>query len=174
MRVQILLTALFALNLALIWLAHARPRELGWYRSVAGVFAVLIPLASVFFPQPRFELDYFWWRIAGGLFIAGGFSLIGWAASALTGGWPRPGLAPERLITGGPYALVRHPVYLGLIFVLAGWWWLWAAVYSFYFGMVCLALIWAEAYLEEKLLLEPKFGADFRAYRQRTGMFWIK
>lgn len=65
-------------------------------------------------------------------------------------------------------------MYLGLIFVWVGWWWVWAAVYSFYFGMFILALAWIQGYLEEKLVLEKKFGDKYREYRRQTGMFWVK
>ena len=60
------------------------------------------------------------------------------------------------------------------LFVFVGWWWVWAAVYSFYFGMFILALIWLQAYLEEKFILEKQFGDQYRGYKQQTGMFWIK
>jgi protein-S-isoprenylcysteine O-methyltransferase Ste14 len=58
--------------------------------------------------------------------------------------------------------------------MFVGWCWVWAAVYSFYFGLIILALHWIAAYLEEKLTLEKLFGKDFACYRQNTGMFWIK
>ena len=72
------------------------------------------------------------------------------------------------------YSIVRHPQYLGLIVIWVGWWWVWAAVYAFDFGMFILVLTWIEAYLEEKFILEKLFGDKFREYRRQTGMFWIK
>jgi protein-S-isoprenylcysteine O-methyltransferase Ste14 len=60
------------------------------------------------------------------------------------------------------------------MFVLVGWWWVFAAVYSFYFGMLVLALLWLQGYFEEKLVLEKKYGSVYLAYKQQTGMFWIK
>ena len=172
MLIQIFLVVLFALNLALIWSADFW-KQLAWYRYPGAVIMIALPLAAVFFAQPRFELDYFWWPIAGIFAIAGGLALIGWAYNS-RGNICLPACLPEQLPTGGPYAFVRHPVYLGLIFIFVGWWWLWAAVYAFYFGMFSLAAIWAQAYLEEKLLLEKNFGGQFAEYRRQTGMFWIK
>ena len=81
-------------------------------------------------------------------------------------------MAPAK--TDGPFAFVRHPVYLGLVFIFVGWWWAWAAVYAFYFGMFILALIWINAYLEEKIILMKAFGQKYSEYKQQTGMFWVK
>ncbi|MDD5594453.1 MAG: isoprenylcysteine carboxylmethyltransferase family protein [Candidatus Margulisbacteria bacterium] len=173
MTIQVLLLALFAANLALIWLAQFQDK-FKWYRFLGAFILVVLPLASVFFQQPVFELDYFWWRIAGVIAIILGLGLIVWAKLTVASLPAEIGQQPKKLRTEGPYAFVRHPIYLGLIFVFVGWWWAAAAVYSFYFGMVILAMIWIEAYLEEKLLLEKIFGAEFIDYRRRTGMFWIK
>ncbi|MGB9612616.1 MAG: methyltransferase family protein [Candidatus Margulisiibacteriota bacterium] len=135
---------------------------------------ITIPLVTVFFDQPVFELDYFWWRVAGVVAIVLG-------AGILISSWIEfrkhnlkiLGL-PDGLVTSGPYRFVRHPQYLGLIFIFVGWWWVWGRAYSFYFGMLILAMIWIQGYLEEKFILEKKFGEKFRKYRAQTGMFWIK
>ena len=171
MFVQISIVLLFALNLSLLWLGRFR-KPLAWYRYPGGVFFLLLPLAGVFFSQPLFELDYFWWRIAGAAAVILGAALVGWALRVTGLVWPAG--EPKELKTEGPFSLVRHPVYLGLIFIFVGWWWVWAAVYSFYFGMLLLALIWINAYLEEKLILQKSFGRGYEEYRQQTGMFWVK
>ncbi len=170
MLIQILIVVLFALNLAFFWLAQAR--GLAWYRYPGSVVLVLLPLAGVFFSQPLFELDFAWWRVAGGASMVLGVMLIGWTFRLA--GLLLPLSEPGKLRTDGPFALVRHPVYLGLIFFFVGWWWAWAAVYSFYFGMIILLLIWVNAYLEERLLLEKALGARYAEYKGQTGMFWIK
>ncbi len=170
MLIQILIVAVFALNLALLWLARAR--NLAWYRYPGSVLFVLLPLLGVFFAQPLFELDFAWWRVAGGGAMVLGLVLLGWTLRAA--GLPLLQATPAELRTDGPFALVRQPAYLGLIFIFVGWWWAWAAVYSFYFGMLIVLLIWVNAYLEERLVLEKAFGARYAEYKSQTGMFWIK
>lgn len=167
MGIQIIFVLLFALNLFLI-------RLFAKYRPVGSVALAVLPLFGVFFDQPRFELDYFWWRIAGVSAILLGLALIVWARRTLGANYYFPAEKPKELVTEGPYALFRQPIYLGLIFIFVGWWWVWAAVYTFYFGMFSLAMIWLEAWFEEKLVMEKTFGAKFFEYKRQTGMFWIK
>jgi protein-S-isoprenylcysteine O-methyltransferase Ste14 len=167
MEIQIALVLLFALNLLLIW-------KLPAYRLAGAVVFLLLPLITVFFSQPRFELDYFWWRIAGGALIAAGVALMVWVKLSTGRTLLEIGQAPKEVVTAGPYGYLRHPVYLGVVFIQIGWWWLFAAVYSFYFGMFIVALIWLQGYLEEKLVMAKLFGDKFRDYQKTTGMFWVK
>jgi len=172
--IQILFVALFTLNLLLLWAAVLSGRFI-FYRFVAYPLMLIVPLITVFFDQPRFELDYFWWKVAGIIAILLGIIISAWAMKELNSSEAKwHDTLPKSLVTSGPYQYVRHPIYLGLIFILVGWWWIWAAVYSFYFGMFILALIWIQGYLEEKLILEKQFGNKYKEYRQQTGMYWIK
>ena len=76
-QIQILFVALFALNLLLLWVAVLSGRFL-FYRFVAYPLMLIVPLTTVFLDQPRFELDYFWWKVAGIVAI-----LLGMIISAL-------------------------------------------------------------------------------------------
>ncbi|MFA6170796.1 MAG: isoprenylcysteine carboxylmethyltransferase family protein [Candidatus Margulisiibacteriota bacterium] len=164
MLIQLILVFLFLLNLAFFWF-FVYGRKFPGYKYLGIALFLILPLISVFFDQPRFDLDYFWWYVAGYLLAATGVVLLVWARRELKEG--------EILVTSGPYAWLRHPQYLSCIFIFVGWWWIFAAVYSFYFGMFILGLIWIEAWLEERFLMD-KFGKKFTAYRAETGMFWIK
>ncbi len=164
MTIQWLIVLIFALNIGLIWLATFK-NKLSWYHSLGGLIFSFLPFFTVFLNQPHFDIDFYWWRIAGIIAIILGLAILAWT---------KKHCHPLELVKAGPYALVRHPWYLGLIFVWVGWWWLWAAVYSFYLGMFILAMIWLQAYLEEKLVMEKKFGQEFLDYKHATGMFWIK
>lgn len=170
MAMQILILIFFALNIFLLWIN----RRLAFYRVIGNIFFLFIPLTSVFFEQPRFELDYFWWQIAGCVLTLLGLALLAWAKGSFKGAFSWNDQELKTLAANGPYQFVRHPVYLGLAFIFVGWWWVWAAVYAFYFGMFILVFLWFQGYLEEKLILENKFGEPYKAYRQNTGMFWIK
>lgn len=166
MTIQVLIVALFTLNLASIWSTYWFPR-CAWYRPIGYLVIAVLPLLSVFFSQPQFELDYFWWKVAGAIAIVLGLFILGWAIKEFS-------KQKGALFTSGPYKFVRHPQYLGLIFVWVGWWWLWAGVYSFYFGMLIVLLTWFQGYLEEKLVLEKQFGQAYLDYKKQVGMFWIK
>ena len=75
----------------------------------------------------------------------------------------------HRLVTGGIYACVRHPIYTSLI--------LWAAAQPFllhnlvagWSGAVAVALIWLIRVPREEQLMLEKFGGEYRQYMARTG-----
>ncbi|MFA6431596.1 MAG: methyltransferase [Candidatus Margulisiibacteriota bacterium] len=173
MKIQLFFVILFALNQGFLWLTLTN-KSLRSFKTLGAILFVLIPFLPVFFGQPRFELDYFWWRVSGPIAILMGsvFIYLGYmefkknSASILD--------IPKKLVDSKVYAHIRHPQYLGLIFIFVGWWWIWAAVYSFYFGMFILALIWIQGYLEETIILSKAFGKKFIDYKNRTGMYWIK
>ena len=165
---QLAIALLFLLNILFLWKMIGQKSNL----AKLGVFVfLLLPLLTVFFPQPRFLLDFFWWRLAGVGLIIVGWAIFVWVVRA------NPAVLepePEVLVTSGPYRYIRHPMYLALVFIFVGWWWIFAAVYSFYFDIIILAELWLLAYFEEKLILEPKFGQAYQQFRRQAGMFWVK
>ncbi|HSU37051.1 MAG TPA: isoprenylcysteine carboxylmethyltransferase family protein [Propionibacteriaceae bacterium] len=77
---------------------------------------------------------------------------------------------PDRLLTTGPYALTRNPMYLGWALLhlgcalLAGSGWLLAAELP-------AALVVHRAVLSEERRLEARFGAEFERYRAMVGRY---
>ena len=79
--------------------------------------------------------------------------------------------AGQSLVTAGPYRWVRHPMYtafyllhIAVPFMTANW----------FIGLTWLAgltLVVATRVRREEAMLEAHFGADYRAYTSRTGMF---
>jgi protein-S-isoprenylcysteine O-methyltransferase Ste14 len=77
--------------------------------------------------------------------------------------------AGHRLVTSGPYAVVRHPLYSGFFVAATGGvllWQTWTAVFFLAIGLVFLA----RAVREERALAN-QFGAEWEEYRRRTPMF---
>lgn len=80
----------------------------------------------------------------------------------------------RRLVTTGPYALVRHPLYVAETLAAAGMAVHFAARPAFAALAVQVALQVLRAQYEEEVLAAA-FGEEFEAYRRRTNMFvpWI-
>jgi protein-S-isoprenylcysteine O-methyltransferase Ste14 len=74
----------------------------------------------------------------------------------------------HRLVTGGPYAYLRHPLYTGLIVALAGTA-LVAGQYGALLGWVLLTSMFRMKARREEHLLEDEFGPVYSEYRLRTG-----
>ncbi len=76
----------------------------------------------------------------------------------------------HRLIQHGPYAVVRHPMYLAYWIVLAGL----AVVYRTWTPLVVLVLMvssLSERARREDQVLEAAFGEAWRKYAERVPMF---
>ena len=91
-------------------------------------------------------------------------------AVAIGRNWAPPATCrtDTELVTSGPYALVRHPIYGGILLMMVGTaigliptWWLVAAAAGIYF--------FYSARAEERFMTE-RFPDSYPAYRARTKM----
>lgn len=103
------------------------------------------------------------------LLMAGGGVLIVVGMVAVAAGWRWIHRAGGDLVTEGPYAVVRHPQYAGLLLMVVG-----ALVQWPTLATVAMAPVLAATYLrlarrEEEALLAG-FGERYLAYRARTPM----
>jgi protein-S-isoprenylcysteine O-methyltransferase Ste14 len=108
-----------------------------------------------------------WWGI---LAMTLGLSLRVWANQTLGAFYTRTLKAArgQPVVSGGPYRLLRHPGYAGVILM-----WLGAGVAVrnwFALGVIALVLAWAyrrRIHAEEEMLLMT-IGAEYGDYRRRT------
>jgi len=80
-------------------------------------------------------------------------------------------IMPEarRLVTGGPYAWARHPLYTVEMITIAGTALQFQAPWSWAVAAVVVVLLWVRSHYEEQVLAEsfPEYGE----YRARTKRF---
>jgi protein-S-isoprenylcysteine O-methyltransferase Ste14 len=116
-----------------------------------------------------------WLRWAGYAAGLAGLGLWTWTQAALGTAWsPQLQLRGEhRLVTTGPYAWVRHPLYsamllwgTGVALVTANW------VFVLMAAAVIIGMA-ARVPREEQMMLEA-FGDEYRTYMGRTGRFLPK
>ncbi|HMN56588.1 MAG TPA: isoprenylcysteine carboxylmethyltransferase family protein [Ottowia sp.] len=80
-------------------------------------------------------------------------------------------MAPERaraLVTGGVYRFTRNPMYLGMLWVLAGWA-VWLGNAAAWLGLpLSMALLTGLQIAPEERVLRARFGAEFERYAARV------
>ena len=160
----------------LYWLVAAFSMKRGripWSRELrirAVIVVVVIVLVRVgAFRHHRVNSDP--WRDAIGLVLfALGLGFAIWARVTIGRNWGTPmtqKLEPE-LVTGGPYRLVRHPIYSGILVagigtaVALGWLWLIAV------GLAGVYFVYS-ATVEERYMTE-QFPDAYPAYKRSTRM----
>ena len=113
--------------------------------------------------------------------VGGAVAAVGLAVAALRGydlgefaGWKyvrRSVLPAAPLHTAGLNAYVRHPLYLGVLVLLAGAWLLAPTAPRAVFGLVTWAYVLLGLRAEERKLVHM-FGAEYKGYRERVPALW--
>ncbi|HEY3682555.1 MAG TPA: isoprenylcysteine carboxylmethyltransferase family protein [Streptosporangiaceae bacterium] len=104
--------------------------------------------------------------VLGALVAVAATALLVWARWVLGTMWASVPLVQRghRLVTSGPYALVRHPIYTGLLGLAFG------AMLTYGFGvyLIVMALaipfIWRRVRVEDRMMATT-FGEEYTAYR---------
>jgi protein-S-isoprenylcysteine O-methyltransferase Ste14 len=105
---------------------------------------------------------------------AGGFILCWWARIHLGRMWSSSVTfkADHHIVDTGPYAVVRHPIYTGIIIAAAATAALQARAIAFA-GLVLLTTgFWIKARLEERFLRDKLGTQAYDAYARRTGLLF--
>jgi protein-S-isoprenylcysteine O-methyltransferase Ste14 len=108
--------------------------------------------------------------LIGVVFCAFGIGLAIWSRVCLGRNWGMPMSRTENpdLVTSGPYAYVRHPIYTGMLIAMLG-----SAIVESAFWSIPLVLFGIyfvySARSEEKLMIE-QFPKQYPAYMKRTKM----
>jgi protein-S-isoprenylcysteine O-methyltransferase Ste14 len=170
----------FAVGWAAFWLywliaAFSMKRgRVSWSRELriraVLVVAVLVLLRLGVFRGHHHVTTEPWREAAGLVLFALGLAFAIWARVHIGRNWGTPmtrKVEPE-LVTSGPYRLVRHPIYSGILLAAAG-----TAVALSWFWLVPMALAGAyfiySATVEERYLTE-QFPDTYPAYRRSTKM----
>lgn len=151
------------INLPLVRLAigSTLARALGFF------VIIYLPLIN----QPRI-LDTIAYPIIGIILVVFGIVPIAVATRELSKTEFHGGRGiPEKVITTGPYSIIRHPANIGFISAFTGWSLVWGAVYSLCLVPILTIGLVIESFWEEKNL-EEALGDEYREYKKKVGMFF--
>ena len=107
--------------------------------------------------------------VAGLLLVTVGIAFSIWARLHLGGNWSASVTVKQghTLIRRGPYTIVRHPIYTGLLISVFGV----ALIVGEIRGLLGVGVLflsfWLKSRMEEQFMLE-QFGADYRSYQERV------
>lgn len=142
----------------------ARLVAIGCAGALLGLPTVPIPLLGERFLPPG--VVSFW---SGSAITACGLLFSVWARRRLGKNWSQAVTVKEghELVTSGPYALVRHPIYAGLLLAFFGT----AVARGEWRGLLAVALVfgalWHKLGLEESWM-RAQFGESYEAYSRRV------
>ena len=114
--------------------------------------------------------DHRWLGVLGIIVTAGGLALTYWARYALGGNWSGEVTvkAEHELIRTGPYRVVRHPIYTGIITAAAGT----AIAEDQWRSIIAVVLLWLSftmKRLKEEQYMRQTFGDQYADYARTTG-----
>ena len=106
---------------------------------------------------------------AGLSLTVAGLAFAAWARLYIGRNWSAAVQVKQshELITGGPYSLVRHPIYSGLLLAFAGTGLVFGEGRSVAAFILLAGSWWAKLRLEEQFMTQ-EFGSAYQLYRQRT------
>jgi len=118
-------------------------------------FTLAVPVLLVIFARPK--SGWLPWGLALALL---GEMLRFWAAGHLT--------KSTQLTTSGPFAHLRHPLYLGSLLIATGYCLMTGLWLSFPIVLALFALFFLSAMFYEQDFLQSSFGDEYRRYKAHT------
>lgn len=109
------------------------------------------------------------WALAGLALTVAGAALALWARFQLGGNWSGSVTIKQghTLVSSGPYAAVRHPIYSGLLLAALG-----TAIargtLSGFVGFTIAFVGWLVKSRHEESVLSGEFGSEYEQYRRRV------
>ncbi len=100
--------------------------------------------------------------VLGAVLVLAGVLHLGSSLSV----FPKPKSGDHTLITTGIYALIRHPIYTGVLLAALGWSIWWSSLLAVVLTLVLFLWLDQKARREEQWLIEKY--PDYPAYRART------
>ena len=157
-------------------------RREGWWYAVVRAFGslALIAFLVLYAISPSWMNALFvpiqvWLRCAGIVLGVVSFILYAWSQASLGKGWsPHLQMREEHgLVTTGPYARIRHPLYLALVGFLTGIA-LTTANWFFIALLIVSIVVLALRIPKEEQMMVEEFGEEYEQYIERTGRFMPK
>jgi len=137
---------------------------------IAGGLIFLVPAHGYEGPLRLWYLPYRTvWPVIG--LIVAGFAFSWWARIWLGSLWSGQVTkkAEHRVVNTGPYAIVRHPIYTGILLAVYATAALKGTVPGLVGAVIVTIGLWMKARLEENFLRE-ELAPDYDAYRKRVPM----
>lgn len=156
-------------------------REGWWYAVVRAIGSLALIIFLILYAIRPDWFDFLvvplpdWLRWTGFALGILSFGLYAWSQATLGKEWS-PHLqmrAKHTLVTTGPYARIRHPIYLAMIGFLTG-----IALVSanwFFIALLLVSIVVLALRIpkEEQMLIE-EFGEEYQTYMQSTGSLFPK
>lgn len=146
-----------------------------FYLAASALFFGLAWLGWIPLPWTASPSARVWLLVLGSLLYFPGLILVLWGRLALgknyfvSTGLGAQLFADHQLITSGPYARVRHPMYVGLMLAACGSLLIYATWTTVYFAVFAPALLVRAR--REEAALSAEFGAQWHDYCNRVPAF---
>ena len=156
------------------WLAAAftakRSTNRRFFLGPRGIAAIALVVLLRGFRGGSLEVHSLVVGLVGAVLFAAGIALAVWARVILGRNWgmPMTQRAEPELVTAGPYALIRHPIYSGILLGMVG-----TSLATNLIGLgitLILGIFFAYSSTVEERNLTATFPAAYPEYRKRTKM----
>jgi protein-S-isoprenylcysteine O-methyltransferase Ste14 len=131
--------------------------------------ACLLLIVFVFFVFPIFNLIGYPYTLFGLIFVIIGIILNLWTDSLFkkTKTTVKPDEKPTTFLTSGPFHFSRHPMYLGMVFILLGVSIVLGSVIGFIFPILFVFLMQKLFIPVEEKNMEAAFGQKYLNYKKK-------
>ena len=174
MNIFIFLSIALWLLIFVYWIVKSRNK--GILNELAGLTKLLFSGLVLHIPAVL-PFKYFTYRqfmgieVIGLLIVTFGFFICIWARQCLSENWSGKVIIQKEhtLIKKGPYKIIRHPIYSGVLIMMLGSGIIIGNVFDFVWVLFCFIGLYRKSKQEEQLL-EKEFGKEYDAYKRETKM----